>query len=325
MPSKKLTSGTATDALDRAAQDAIDWEIRLRDDRATAAEREAFDAWLRTDQAHEGAWARLQERLGRFGALQGSSSDAVRRALDVPSRGRRRALKAGVGVATAVLAAVGTREMVKAFALDADYRNGRAAQQRISLSDETPLTVGASTRLYAADQGHGHGHVYLAAGQLATDQSRTHWQPIVVTTRDAAISTEGARVSVDVLRLHTVVAVEGGDALLSVHAGKRVPIPDGSAWSVSAGKIARLPETSADIFSWTQGALVVLDRPFSDVVETLQRYYSGYIRFPESAYRRRVSGVFSLGDIEAALSQLAESLGFSLRCYGRVLAVATEA
>ncbi|MBN3809460.1 DUF4880 domain-containing protein [Paraburkholderia sp. Ac-20347] len=323
MPSTKLTSGSAADALDRAAQEAIDWEIRLRDDRITAAEREAFDAWLRTDQAHEDAWARLQERLGRFGALQGSSSDAVRRALDVPSRGRRRALKAGVGVATAVLAAVGTREMVKAFALDADYRNGRAAQQRISLSDETPLTVGASTRLYTADQGQ--GHVYLAAGQLATDQSRTHWQPIVVTTRDAAISTEGARVSVDVLRLHTVVAVEGGDALLSVHAGKRVLIPDGSAWSVSAGKIARLPETSADIFSWTQGALVVLDRPFSDVVETLQRYYSGYIRFPESAYRRRVSGVFSLGDIEAALSQLAESLGFSLRCYGRVLAVATEA
>lgn len=71
MPSTtKLTSDSAADALDRAAQEAIDWEIRMRDDRITAAEREAFEAWLCADRVHKGAWARLQERFGRFGALQ---------------------------------------------------------------------------------------------------------------------------------------------------------------------------------------------------------------------------------------------------------------
>jgi transmembrane sensor len=322
MASNKLTTGPADPALGRAAQDAIDWEIMLRDDGVTAADREAFETWRQADEAHDEAWTRLQERLGRFAALEGTSSKAVRRALDEPSRARRRSLKAGVSIASAVLAAAGTREMVRALSLDADFRNGQPLPRRISLSDETPLTAGARARLYTADQGR--GHVYLAAGQLATDQARAHVQPLVVTTRDGSVSTDGARVSVDVLRLHTVVAVQGGNALLTAHTGERVRMPDGTAWSVASGKIARMPETSVDIFSWTRGALVVLDRPFSDVVETLQRYYAGYIRFPSSAYTRRVSGVFTLADIQAALSQLAESLGFSLRCYGTVMAVATE-
>ncbi|HDV6327624.1 TPA: DUF4880 domain-containing protein [Burkholderia cenocepacia] len=309
--------------LDPVAQEAIDWEVRLRSGEISQAERDAFLAWRRADPAHEEAWARLQQRLGRLGPLQGTSSTAVRRALDEPSRHRRRWLKAGAGLGGLVLAGIGTRQLISTFSLDADYHNGDVVPQRVQFDGSVSVTAGAATRVYthARDQ----ADLYLAAGQVATDPARAGYQPVVVTTRDGLVRTERARVSVDVLRLHTVVAVQGGDAVLAVPHGRRLRVPDGSAWSLSGGQITRMPETSADIFSWTRGTLVVLDRAVPDVIETLGRYFGGYIRFPEAALSRRVSGVFPLDDAPAALRQLAESLGFSLNLYGNMLAVATAA
>lgn len=308
--------------LDPAVQEAIDWEVRLRSGEISQEERNAFKAWC-ANPAHQDAWTRLQQRLGRLSPLQGTSGEAVQRALDEPSRTRRRLVKLGAGGAAVVLAGIGTRQLVSAWSLDADYHNGNTAPQRIALDGSIPVTAGAAARVYTREREP--GDIYLAAGQIATEAGRPSGRPTVVTTRDGIVTTERARVSVDVLRLHTVVAVQGGDAVVTGHQGRRLRVPDGSAWSLSAGEITRMPETSADIFSWTRGTLVVLDRAVPDVVETLGRYFSGYIRFPATALSRRVSGVFALDDVEGALQQLAESLGFSLALYGNVLAVATQA
>ncbi|KKB60846.1 histidine kinase, partial [Robbsia andropogonis] len=124
-------------------------------------------------------------------------------------------------------------------------------------------------------------------------------------------------------RMHTVVAVQGGDAILTNRNGGHVKASDGTVWSLSSHRILQMPETSSDIFAWTNGTLIVLDRAVPDVVETLGRYFKGYIRFPNAALNRRVSGVFSLDDIEASLRQLAEGLGLILDFYGNALAIAT--
>ncbi|RDU95137.1 DUF4880 domain-containing protein [Trinickia dinghuensis] len=310
-------------AIHPAVQEAIEWEVRLRGGDVSQPERDQFDAWRRADPAHEDAWARLQERLARLQALQRAPSVAVRRALNEPSHARRRVLKAGAGFATLVMAGIGTRELVRVYSLDADYHNGNTAPEKIALSDGRPMTLGASARVYAAED-NSQGHIYLAAGQIATGGTRADSQALVVKTRDGIVRTDSARLSVDALRLHTVVAVQGGDATLLSHAGEPVHASDGSVWSLSPRRIARMPETSSDIFAWTHGTLVVLDRAVPDVVETLGRYYNGYIRFPQAALSRRVSGVFPLDDPTAALRQLAEGLGLSLKLYGNVLAVASK-
>ncbi|WP_206952494.1 FecR family protein [Trinickia acidisoli] len=322
----ELTTMNGAAAIHPAAQEAIEWEVRLRGEAVSQRERDQFETWRRADPAHEDAWARLQERLTRLGALRSASSVAVRRALDEPSHARRRMLKAGAGFAALALAGIGTRELVKVYSLDADYHNGSTAPEKLALSDGTPMTLGAAARVYAAGDGSGatRDNIYLAAGQIAARGTAAKRQPLIVKTRDGIVQTNEARLSVDALRLHTVVAVQGGDAMLSAHAGSRIHAPDGSAWSISSGRIARMPETSADIFAWTHGTLVVLDRAVPDVVETLGRYYRGYIRFPEAALARKVSGVFPLNDVDAALRQLAEGLGLSLKLYGKVLAVASE-
>jgi transmembrane sensor len=313
----------ATPSLDAAAKEAIDWEVRLRSGEISLAEREAFAAWRESDPAHEEAWKRLQDRLGKLRPLQAASGEAVRRALDEPSRTRRRLAKAGAGLAVAVVAGAGVRQLISTLSLDADYRNRDTVPQRIALDDSISATAGVDARVYLGDRAR--GEVFLAKGQIAIDGGGMRNQNVVVSTRDGMISAERAHLSVDVLRLHTVVAVQGGEAVLTGRQGIRVHASDGSAWSLSSRGITRMPETSADIFSWTRGRLVVLDRAVPDVLETLGRYFSGYIHFPESALTRRVSGVFPLDDVEGSLRQLAEGLGFSFNVYQNVFAVASRA
>ncbi|ACR31458.2 DUF4880 domain-containing protein [Burkholderia glumae] len=324
MLSEPLNASRGARAPDSAMREAVQWEVRLRAGDVTREERDRFEAWRRADPAHDQAWTRLQQGLARFSPLQAASGAAVRSALSEPSHARRRLLKAGGALSALALAAVGTRELVGRYALDADYHNAGLAPQVVALNDGAPMTLGASARVYATDAAAGHD-VYLASGQILTNPVTTSRIPLVVRTRDGSAATASARLSVDALRYHTVVAVQGGEATLATPDGGSLRVDGGSAWSITARRIARMPETAEDIFAWKRGMLVVLDRPVPDIIETLGRYYSGYIRFPQEALSRRVSGVFALNDAEAALRQLASGLGLSLVTYGKVLAVASEA
>lgn len=322
MLSDELKSPNGEAALDPVVRQAIEWEIRIRGKDLAPGERDRFDGWRRADPAHEHAWARLQGRLSKLDALQSASGPAVRHALHEPSHNRRRLLKAGVGAAAVALAGIGTRRLVKVYSLDADFHNSSASPERTVLASGTPLTLGAGARVYAQPD-RAAGELYLASGQIVTGNSVASQRQIAVSTRDGMVRTAGARLSVEVLSLHTVVAVKGGNALLSAHDGARIQAVDGSVWSISSGRTTPMPETSDDIFSWTRGTLVVLDRAVPDVLETLGRYFRGYIQFPERVLSRRVSGVFHLNDVEAALRQLAETLELALHLYGGAVAVAS--
>ncbi|WP_186040137.1 DUF4880 domain-containing protein [Burkholderia gladioli] len=324
MLSDQLKIPRGAGPVESAVEQAVHWEVRLRAEDATQRDREGFEAWRRADPANEQAWTRLQEGLARFASLRGAPGAAVRSALNEPSHARRRMLKAGAGVGALALAAIGTRELVRTFSLDADYHNGDLAPRSVALDDGTPMILGASARVYSAQDGI-RGDVYLASGQILTTPSTTSPSRRIVRTKDGTAATSLARLSVDALRYHTVVAVQGGGATLASPGGGSLRADDGSVWSLSARRIVRMPETAADIFAWRRGTLVVLDRPVPDILETLGRYYGGYIRFPQVALSRRVSGVFPLDDAEAALRQLANGLGLSLAVYGKVLAVASAA
>ncbi|EPL05439.1 FecR/PupR family sigma factor regulator, partial [Pseudomonas sp. CF161] len=54
--------------LDPAAEQAIDWMVRLRAGTADSRLQERFTLWLDADPSHAQAWERLQQRLG--GAYQ---------------------------------------------------------------------------------------------------------------------------------------------------------------------------------------------------------------------------------------------------------------
>lgn len=321
LPDKLIVSGDVS-ALHVSVREAIEWELMLRDGDVSPEQRAQFESWRLADPSHEAAWAVLQARLARFSALKNASGTAVRRAVDEPSHARRRLLKVGTGVAAGVLAGVGARELIKVFALDADIHNSNVAAKSVALDDGVRLTLGASTRVYLPRK-QTQRDIVLASGQIATAAYPGASGFVEIGTRDGVIQTRNARLSVDALHMHTVVAVQGGDAILKSRKGELVRATNGTVWSLSMQRIEQMPETSADVFAWVSGTLIVLDRAVPDVVETLGRYFKGYIYFPSAATNRRVSGVFPLDDVEASLRQLAEGLGLTLNFYGKALAVAS--
>jgi transmembrane sensor len=307
-------------SLEPAIQQAIEWEVRLRDEQSSVSERERFEAWRQADPANDAAWNHLQVRLGKLASLRDASGVAVSSALRQPDRTRRNLLKAGAGVASLLLVGVGTRQLVQSYALDADYHNSGTNPEHLALGD-VALTLGSSARIYTRTPQD--GGIYLASGQILADGRAAASSFLKVSTREGSIEARGAQLSVDTLRRHTVVAVQGADAVFHVRGGTPIRLTNGATWSISQGRAIRMPETPGDIFAWTTGTLVVLDRAVPDLIETLGRYYSGYIRFPESVLSRHISGVFPLDNVESALHQLADALGLSLTIYGRALAIAT--
>jgi transmembrane sensor len=312
--------------VDPVAQRAIEWELMLRSGGESSFDRAQFEAWLCADPANAAAWSRLQERLGRLKGLQQASGAAVREALDEPVRSRRALLATGAGVGICTLAGLGVHQLITTYAFDADYWNSRStAPLRARLPDGTQVLLGASARIYAGAH-RPAGDIYLASGQITASRPASGHSVTLVQTRDGAVLAEAsARLSIDLLTSHTVIAVERGDASIISRSGVKARMASGSAWSLSANYVRQMPETAGNIFSWVSGQLIVLDRPVEDIIETFGRYYPGIVRYPSSIRGRQVSGLFSLNQIELALRQLAEGLGLSMSLYGKLAAIATEA
>ena len=58
------------DATDPIVMEALEWFVRMRDDKVTTADREALEAWLAADEAHVAAWKHAQALWARFDIMQ---------------------------------------------------------------------------------------------------------------------------------------------------------------------------------------------------------------------------------------------------------------
>ena len=126
-------------SLEQAAQ----WYARLRDERATDADRVAWQAWLQTP-AHRAAWICIDNVSRKFDPLRGhgpqgtaaavASSETARHTANA----RRQALKIIPGVMALGLFALGWRYTPlphAVAALRADHHTSTGQRQRLVLAD----------------------------------------------------------------------------------------------------------------------------------------------------------------------------------------------
>ena len=73
------------------------------------------------------------------------------------------------------------------------------------------------------------------------------------------------------------------------------------------------------------GELVARDRPMTEILDALRRYYSGAILVQDSAFARtRVTGIYDLRDPAATLASLTSSHGANLHRVSPWLLVVTS-
>lgn len=98
-------------------------------------------------------------------------------------------------------------------------------------------------------------------------------------------------------------------------------LPDGQRKIVHAGEslwftrdaFIRLQALNSSDASWTQGVLSFRDRPLHEVLATLSRYRPGILRCDPAVAGLRLSGTFPLGDTDAILHIIAQTLPVKLQ------------
>ncbi|MDD1955562.1 FecR family protein [Pseudomonas sp. 8209] len=308
--------------LDPAAEQAIDWMVRLSADRNDTRLHARFDTWLNSDPAHAQAWGRLQERLGgAFGTvraldqrLPGQAGEA-RRVLMQPGTSRRDVLRAigglgllGGGLWLAARSEVGTTLM-------ADLHTGTGERRTLELEDGSQLSLNASTAVDLQFDAH-QRLVLLRQGELVIEVAPDPQRPLRVRTAQGEIRALGTRFLVSQQPDATRVVVLQHAVRARLHDGSELDLQEGQAALLHAQRIERLGRDERHRADWLNGHLNVLDDPLDAVVDALRPYTRGFVRVAPQVRNLRVQGVFPLNYPQRSFGALAETLPIEVRHYG---------
>lgn len=324
-----MTTSSGTER-DRAETEAATWLVLLSEDPEDRDLARRFEAWHAASPLNAELWARTKRAYALAGKASSTSGMVVplprpRATTRVKAKPRRRLVAmAAVGALAACLLLLAAPALL--LRLQADHVTATAELRSLTLEDGTQVRLGPESAL-AMDYSSGQRRVRLLKGQAFFDVVPDTERPFRVTAGDVVTTVLGTAFEVtlgaervDVAVRHGLVRVDGGTPPLSekLSAGDSLSVGQGSG----ASKGRRNVE---DIGDWTTGELVARDRPMTEILDALRRYYSGAILVQDSAFARtRVTGIYDLRDPAATLASLASSHGATLRHASPWLLVVTS-
>jgi transmembrane sensor len=307
-------------ASQNVSREASEWFVFLQDDPEDLSLRHRFERWLSASPAHAAAWAEtlraasLSESLLPFDARQWRTADPGRPGRSAPPGRARRKWMASLGalaVAAALAFWVGPAVLLH---LQADFRTGVAQVRQIDLQDGSIVTMAPGSAI-AVGFGPIEREVRLLSGEAFFAVKPDAKRPFTVKAQSLTASVLGTSFDVDLQKNAVSVAVSEGHVRVSA-AGVDEIVQGGQAIRVVSGtpRADRSALSTVAAAAWRHGQLVMEDRPFSDAVDYLERYYSGSIVIVGGLLRERpVTGIFDLNDPEAALRTMAKALGVEVR------------
>lgn len=306
--------------LDPAAEQAIDWMVKLRAGRTSQAQQARFEQWLHSDAAHADAWATLQHSLGQpYDTLRQLNnrlpSGTAQELLLQPSSSRRNLLR---GLAAFGLFGgatwLGARSQ-PGQALLADFSTGTGERRHLQLSDGSGLDLNASSAIdlrFSSRQ----RLLLLRHGELVVQVAADAGRPFIVRSAQGSVQALGTRFLVRQEADATRVVVLEHSVRLSLANGTQRVLLQGHGALLRGDRIDLLTGEQSYQADWLNGRLSVLDAPLGDVIEALRPYRRGLIRVSPQIRQLRVQGVFPLDDTQRSLAALAETLPISVDHYG---------
>lgn len=295
MPATMSSVSTVSPTAERVQEEAALWFARLRGDEIADAERAAFAAWLDADARHRHEFALLEQ-------LWDASSQLRPAAAAKPKR--RQALRAAASLAGIAL--------VSGW-LGWTWLDGRVAtdpgeRRHVRLADGSELAIAPDTRLRVKFDS-GRRRLELDAGRIAVLVAADPRRPFEVAAGGGIIRDIGTRFEVDAGRERTRITVAEGLVEIELPAANSAPRKVGAGEAAEFGgrfvSPAR-PVDAAAALAWTKGQLAFDAAPLAEVVAALNRYRKTPIELADPSLANiRVSGVFLIGDENAALRALA--------------------
>lgn len=301
-------------------QEAAAWHAQLGDEECSEDDRAAFARWLAASPANATAFDRMTEVAGRV-ASQGPVGRTVLSAM----LGSRRRPNLAIGM---FLLAGGS--LIGWAASENPSIRASIADRRTSIGELASVSLASGDRLKldtdsAADIDRGDRTIRLWRGGIMAMVRAGLAQPFIIRTDNGTAQALGSRFS---------VRVEGDATLVSVieHSVRACPAQrDRTCLILGEGQSARLDRDGvhrlgdadpAAISAWSEGLLVVEERPLARILDELNRYRRHPIRYdPADLIDLRVSGTFPLTDTDRALTSLSMALPVAIDRDGTAVTV----
>lgn len=304
-------------SLEQAAQ----WYARLRDERATDADRVAWQAWLQAPE-HQAAWACIDNVSRKFDPLRGygppgttaavASGEAARRTVNA----RRQALKVIPGVMGLGLFALGWRytplpEMMAA--LRADHHTGTGKRQRLVLTDGSRVWLNTRSAL-DVDYRRQERRLIVLDGEILVQTAQDKLRrPFYVDTVHGRLQAQGTRYSVLLGHASTRVDVFEGSMEIRTNAGRTLRVHNGQAATFDTQQIRALAGADPMREAWVHGVVPADHIRLADLLAELGRYRHGHLGVAPEVADIRVMGVFPTDDTDRALAMLEQTLPIRVR------------
>jgi transmembrane sensor len=313
-------------------EEAAEWTWRMDSETVTAADQQAFDAWLRQDPRHRRSYEELTRVWRTLDGLAEAKRDekiaTLTHAGKPPETNPRRhgwlAAAAVVVVAVSSVVWLQTGREVQTLA------TAVGQQRNVTLADGSVVTLNTNTIL-ETQLSRGERQIYLRKGeahfQVAHDRSR----PFFVHAGDAVVRAVGTQfevrlrtdqhVDITVNEGRVEVQATGGAPDVAAAAKSKVvavrALSAGQALSTAAADYSVRPVTETQLFNdlaWRGGEIIFDGKPLGDAVAEIERYTDARIVVtdPQTA-ALLVGGRFRTDNVPAFFDALQSALPVSIR------------
>ena len=301
-----------TDSHDeRLLEQAFDWLLALHESPEDSALVMSHAQWSAASPAHVSAAQRAQ-RLWQIGGAMQPQPIATPASVARASRPRRwqRALIASVAVLAAVVVLPDLWRIARS-----DYRTGSGEHRELSLADGSRLQLDSHTAI-ALDFSAGQRRVRVLEGHAFFDVAPDPARPFSVEAQQVRATDIGTAFEVGLQAANVIVAVESGIVRVDAGGARLAELSAGQQIAVAPSQTKSAVQDIAPqlVASWRSGQLMVDDLSIAEVAERLRAYTPAVIVVTDRALaQRRVSGIYSLADPQAALEAVVQPHGGQVR------------
>ncbi|GBR02393.1 FecR family protein [Acetobacter oeni] len=188
----------------------------------------------------------------------------------------------------------------------ADYTTATGQNRTVTLTDGSSVTLGGKSAI-AVSYTASRRDITLLAGEAFFQVRHDAARPFRVSAGELRARDVGTRFDIVMDRSEIRLDIQDGEVGMSL-SGRDAPperlMRPGDEVRVDrqTGKITRTTIAPDTIGSWRGGTLVVENETIGHVIDTLSRYYPGFIvRYDSILATRHVGGLYDLHDIPGAL------------------------
>lgn len=316
-------SDTSSTVSDTVREEARVWLYRLTSGHVTEWDAQAFRRWESASPAHQQAfndakrqWQLMQPVIGNM--LHTRPQVARHHASVMASSRMGRRLFLGGMVSAAAVSAVVVMNPALRWRLSpdewrADYQTAIGEQQTLTMADTSALTLNTRTSIRKQADEATTTNLELLTGEAAIDLA-AGGRGVGVQAGAGRSVAYGGRFEVRHLDGQVCVTCIQGEVRIYHPAGDRV-LQTAQQTVYDTQAISGVSQADTAVVSaWRTGELVFKQMPLQQALNEINRYRSGHILLMKSEMRNtRVSGRFSIHNLDAALLQLQHTFALNAR------------